>query len=140
MLSRLGLAYAINMHQAQGMTTDRGIGVMHSAERHLSSQRLAHVLVTRVRDDLTIFTNGRDQLLRTISANPGDKTSAIETVNEQQSRKSAQGKREDRHQQPVQRDPFAVDPLSMRAGRLQATIAPKAPERDVPEIDLELGL
>jgi hypothetical protein len=32
MLSRLGLAYAINMHQAQGMTTDNGIGVMHSAD------------------------------------------------------------------------------------------------------------
>jgi hypothetical protein len=37
MLSRLGLAYAINMHQAQGMTADNGIGVMHSAERHLST-------------------------------------------------------------------------------------------------------
>ena len=140
MLTRLGLAYAINMHQAQGMTTDRGIGVMHSAERHLSSQRLAHVMATRVRDDLTIFTNDRDHLLRTIGANSGDKASAVEAVSEQQSRKSAQGRREDRHQQPVQQDPFAVDPLSMSAGRLQATIAPKAPELDVPEIDLELGL
>jgi conjugative relaxase-like TrwC/TraI family protein len=140
MLSRLGLSYAINMHQAQGMTTEKGIGVMHSAERHLSSQRLAHVMATRVRDDLTIFTNDRDQLLRTIGANPGDKTSAIETVNEHQSRKRAQARREDRHLQPMQRDPFAVDPLSMRAERLQATSAPKAPELDVPEIDLELGL
>jgi hypothetical protein len=26
MLSRLGLAYAINMHQAQGMTTDQASG------------------------------------------------------------------------------------------------------------------
>jgi hypothetical protein len=64
MLSRLGLAYAINMHQAQGMTTDHGIGVMHSAERHLSNQRLTHVMATRVRDELTIFTDDRDALLR----------------------------------------------------------------------------
>jgi hypothetical protein len=70
MLSRLGLAYAINMHQAQGMTTDQGIGVMHSAERHLSNQRLTHVMATRVRDDLTIYTNDRDALLRSIEANP----------------------------------------------------------------------
>jgi hypothetical protein len=78
MLSRLGLAYAINMHQAQGMTTDQGIGVMHSAERHLSNQRLTHVMATRVRDDLTIYTNDRDALLRSIQANPGDKASALE--------------------------------------------------------------
>jgi hypothetical protein len=78
MLSRLGLAYAINMHQAQGMTTDQGIGVMHSAERHLSNQRLTHVMATRVRDDLTIYTNDRDALLRSIEANPGDKASALE--------------------------------------------------------------
>jgi hypothetical protein len=77
MLSRLGLAYAINMHQAQGMTTDQGIGVMHSAER-LSNQRLTHVMATRVRDDLTIYTNDRDALLRSIEANPGDKASALE--------------------------------------------------------------
>ena len=80
MLSRMGLAYAINMHQAQGMTTDQGIGVMHSAERQLSSQRLTHVMATRVRDYITIFTNDRDQLLRSIEANPGDKASALEHI------------------------------------------------------------
>jgi hypothetical protein len=80
MLSRLGLAYAINMHQAQGMTTDQGIGVMHSAERHLSNQRLTHVMATRVRDDLTIFTNDRDALLRSIDVNPGDKASALDHI------------------------------------------------------------
>ncbi|MGG2377258.1 hypothetical protein ACE400_29060, partial [Salmonella enterica] len=62
------------------MTTDRGIGVMHSAERHLSNQRLTHVMATRVRDDLTIYTNDRDALLRSIQANPGDKASALEHV------------------------------------------------------------
>jgi hypothetical protein len=80
MLSRLGLAYAINMHQAQGMTTDNGIGVMHSAERHLSSQRLTHVMATRVRDELTIFTDDRDALLRAVESNAGDKASALEHV------------------------------------------------------------
>jgi len=82
MLERLGLAYAINMHQAQGMTSDKGIGVMHSAERHLSNQRLTHVMATRVRDDITIFTDDRDRLLGAIERNPGDKTSALEVVGE----------------------------------------------------------
>jgi hypothetical protein len=40
------------------------------------NQRLTHVMATRVRDDLTIYTNDRDALLRSIEANPGDKASA----------------------------------------------------------------
>ena len=78
MLERLNLAYAINMHQAQGMTTDMGIGVMHSAEQHLSNQRLFHVMVTRVRDTLMLFTNDGDKLLGAIERNPGEKASALE--------------------------------------------------------------
>jgi conjugative relaxase-like TrwC/TraI family protein len=82
MLERLGLAYAINMHQAQGMTSDKGIGVMHSSERILSNQRLAYVMATRVRDNLEIVTNDRNALLRTIEGNRGDKTSALEAIGE----------------------------------------------------------
>ncbi|WP_103727323.1 MobF family relaxase [Novosphingobium sp. HII-3] len=82
MLERLGLSYAINMHQAQGMTTDKGIGAMHSAEQNLATQRLSYVMLTRVRFDVEIFTNDRDQLLNTISHNSGDKVSALETTGE----------------------------------------------------------
>ncbi|MHA0110787.1 hypothetical protein ACXYUI_27080, partial [Klebsiella pneumoniae] len=39
MLSRLDLAYALNMHMAQGITTDKAITVMDSHERNLSNQR-----------------------------------------------------------------------------------------------------
>ena len=82
MLERMGLAYATNMHQAQGDTRDMAIGEMHSSARHLSNQRLALVMMTRVRDDITIVTNDRDQLLAQIGRNPGDKTSALETLGE----------------------------------------------------------
>jgi hypothetical protein len=82
MLERLGLSYAINMHQAQGMTTDKGIGVMHSAEQNLATQRLTYVMLTRVRFDIEIFTNDKDQVLRTITNNPGDKPSALEMIGE----------------------------------------------------------
>ena len=82
MLERLGLAYAINMHQAQGMTSTHGIGVMHSSERNLVTQRLAHVMVTRVRESIEIFTNDKDSLLKAIERNPGDNLSALETIGE----------------------------------------------------------
>ncbi|MEL6528561.1 MAG: AAA family ATPase, partial [Pseudomonadota bacterium] len=84
MLERMGLAYALNMHQAQGDTRDMAIGEMHSSARHLSNQRLALVMMTRVRDDITIITNDKDRLLAQIGRNPGDKTSALETLGEKQ--------------------------------------------------------
>ncbi|MEO1489307.1 MAG: AAA family ATPase, partial [Pseudomonadota bacterium] len=84
MLERIGLAYALNMHQAQGDTRDMAIGEMHSSARHLSNQRLALVMMTRVRDDITIVTNDKDRLLAQIGRNPGDKTSALETLGEKQ--------------------------------------------------------
>jgi hypothetical protein len=39
----LDLAYALNMHMAQGITTDKAITVMDSHERNLSNQRLFNV-------------------------------------------------------------------------------------------------
>lgn len=82
MLERMGLAYALNMHQAQGDTRDMAIGEMHSAARNLSNQRLALVMMTRVRDDITIVTNDKERLLGQVARNPGDKTSALETLGE----------------------------------------------------------
>ncbi|MGF7156192.1 MobF family relaxase [Novosphingobium gossypii] len=84
MLERLGLAYAINMHQAQGMTTDKGIGAVHSSESNLATQRLTYVMLTRVRLEMEIVTNDRHALLRTISRNAGDKHSALEAIGDKQ--------------------------------------------------------
>ena len=147
MLSRMGLAYAINMHQAQGMTTDQGIGVMHSAERQLSNQRLTHVMATRVRDDITIFTNDRDQLLRSIEANPGDKASALEHIGEKavdlpgQANRAAKGAGEAASTHTTDRaDPFAIDPATLRVEPEKHGSAPKPQLTQVPEKTIELGL
>ena len=80
MLSRLDLAYSLNMHMAQGITTDRAITVMSSHERNLSNQRLFNVGVTRVRDELTMVVDDREKLERQLDRNPGNKTSALETL------------------------------------------------------------
>jgi len=82
MLERMGLAYAINAHQAQGMTSDNGIGVMHSSERNLANQRLSYVIMSRVRYDLEIITNDKAELARTVERNPGAKTGALDTIGE----------------------------------------------------------
>ena len=80
MLSRLDLAYALNMHMAQGITTDRAITVMSSHERNLSNQRLFNVAVTRVREDIKMVVDDKEKLTRQLDGNPGNKTSALETL------------------------------------------------------------
>ena len=80
MLSRLDLAYSLNMHMAQGITTDKAITVMSSHERNLSNQRLFNVGVTRVRDELTMIVDDKEKLTRQLDMNPGNKTSSLETL------------------------------------------------------------
>lgn len=80
MLSRLDLAYSLNMHMAQGITTDKAITVMSSQERNLSNQRLFNVGVTRVRDELTMVVDDKAKLEGQLDNNPGNKTSALETL------------------------------------------------------------
>ena len=82
MLSRVDLAYALNAHMAQGLTSDRGIAVMDSRERNLSNQQTFLLTVTRLREGLTLFVDNASRLESAISRNPGAKTSALEAVGE----------------------------------------------------------
>ncbi|HEX7855029.1 MAG TPA: MobF family relaxase [Sphingobium sp.] len=107
MLSRLDLAYALNMHMAQGITTDKAITVMDSHERNLSNQRLFNVGVTRVRDELTMVVDDREKLERQLDLNPGNKTSALETVG----RLDIDGKKGPA--QPVKFDPGPIDGITL---------------------------
>ena len=106
MLSRLDLAYSLNMHMAQGITTDKAITVMSSQERNLSNQRLFNVGVTRVRDELTMVVDDKEKLERQLDNNPGNKTSALETVgrldvDHERTRGKSSGPREKLHVGPV---------------------------------------
>ncbi|MEJ6008762.1 MobF family relaxase [Novosphingobium aquae] len=80
MLKRLDLAYALNAHMAQGLTSDRGIAVMDSRERNLSNQQTFLVTITRLRDGLTLYVNNASRLEEAVERNTGMKRSALETV------------------------------------------------------------
>jgi hypothetical protein len=82
MLRRMDLAYAINTHMAQGITASVVYAVMGSFERNLSNARSFLVNLTRQQDDVRIFTDDRDKLMRQIASNRGDKLSALETTGE----------------------------------------------------------
>lgn len=80
MLERLDLAYALNAHMAQGLTSDKGIAALDSRERKLLSMRNFLVTITRLRDELTLIVDSRKKVGIGIDRNPGDKTSALEVT------------------------------------------------------------
>ena len=80
MLKRIDLAYALNAHMAQGLTSDRGIAVMDSRERNLANQKTFLVTVTRLRDHLTLVVDNASRLGGAVSRNKGEKASALEVT------------------------------------------------------------
>ncbi|MBS0482668.1 MAG: conjugative relaxase [Proteobacteria bacterium] len=84
MLERLDLAYAINVHIAQGMTADNGIILMSEKEKMLNSTQSFLVAVTRIADSATLVVDNVKALERDVTRNIGGKTSAIETAKERQ--------------------------------------------------------
>lgn len=80
MLKRLDLAYALNAHMAQGLTSDAGIAVMETRDTKLVTQQNFLVTVTRLRDHLTLIVDRADGLERQLARNPGAKASALEVT------------------------------------------------------------
>ena len=80
MAERLDLAYAINVHIAQGVTTDHGMLALRSSERRLLSERSFLVALTRVADKVALIVDDGRVVERGVARNAGDKTSALETI------------------------------------------------------------
>jgi conjugative relaxase-like TrwC/TraI family protein len=80
MLRRVDLAYALNAHMAQGLTSDAGIAVIETRDTKLVNQQTFLVTVTRLRDALTLVVDRADGIERQLSRTPGGKTSALEVI------------------------------------------------------------
>lgn len=80
MLERLDLAYAINVHVAQGMTVKYGIIMMSAYEKMLNSAQAFLVAVTRIAKNATLVVDDVSRVERQVEQNPGGKTSAREVV------------------------------------------------------------
>ena len=80
MAERLDLAYAINVHVAQGVTTEHGIVAMRSSERKLLTERSFLVALTRVADKVALVVDDGRRVERHVTRNTGDKTSALDVV------------------------------------------------------------
>ena len=93
MLQRLDLAYALNAHMAQGLTSDRGIAVIETRDTKLVNQQTFLVTVTRLRDALTLVVDRASKLERQLSRNAGGKSSALETTGNVRDGRPATGER-----------------------------------------------
>ncbi len=138
MLERLDLAYALNVHAAQGVTAERGIVMMSAAERRLASENAFLVAVTRIADKVALVVDSGRGLERAVLRNPGVKTSAIEAV-------QATGDNPTRLGETgvarivAMRERLARDPsLDLTAHRV--AVEPRAPDLPFPEKDISLEL
>jgi ATP-dependent exoDNAse (exonuclease V) alpha subunit len=80
MLERFDLAYALNAHIAQGVTTPHGIVMMSAGEPKLASAKTLLVAMTRIADQATLIVDSGRNLERAVVRNPGAKTSALDVA------------------------------------------------------------
>ena len=80
MAERLDLAYSINVHVAQGVTTEHGIVAIRSSERKLLTERSFLVALTRVADKVALVVDDGQKIERHVTRNTGDKTSALDVA------------------------------------------------------------
>lgn len=80
MLERFDLAYALNAHIAQGVTTAHGIVMMSAGEPKLASAKTLLVAMTRIAERATLIVDSGRNLERAVMRNPGTKTSALDVA------------------------------------------------------------
>ena len=78
-LRHLDYAWASTVHAYQGRTMDNVIGVMDSAHKHLTTQQIFYVEISRARESAVLYTDNRDRLRETLEQVTGARISALET-------------------------------------------------------------
>ena len=81
-LRHIRFAYATTVHAGQGTTADRVIGVLDSGHPGLTDQSTFYTEISRARDNATLFTDSLENLVETLEGNTGDRTTALEALNE----------------------------------------------------------
>ena len=80
MAAHLDHAYAMTANEAQGKTAERAIAVIDSKEKNLATRRRFYIQISRVKTDLSLVVDSKEEAQKQISRFSGDKTSALETM------------------------------------------------------------
>lgn len=87
--------YSRTIHAAQGMTCDHVIAVLESGHGQLTDQQSFYVEISRARDSAVVLTDNIEQLTETLTANTGERLTALEAIGE-----TAAGREVEREVQP----------------------------------------
>ncbi|MBI4356313.1 MAG: AAA family ATPase [Gammaproteobacteria bacterium] len=74
--------YASTVHAAQGKTCDKVLVHADSTNKYLTHQRSFYVELSRAKHEAHFFTDNKAQLLKTLEKYTGEKTSAMELINQ----------------------------------------------------------
>ncbi len=74
--------YSSTVHAAQGITRDHVIAVLESGHGQLSDQQSFYVELSRARDHAVVLTDNIEQLTETLTANTGERLTALEAIGE----------------------------------------------------------
>lgn len=82
-------SYAVTAYKSQGKTTHEVISNADSRYKKLTTQRELYVVITRAKQQVTLYTDNAQQLQKQITKATGDKYSALEVIREVLDRPSA---------------------------------------------------
>jgi ATP-dependent exoDNAse (exonuclease V) alpha subunit len=77
-LKHIDYAFCSTVHAAQGQTKEGVIAALDSNHKHLTSQRLFYVSISRAKNNLHIFNEDRNQLVTSLGKNTGAKTASLD--------------------------------------------------------------
>ena len=86
-MKNLDYGYAQTVHTAQSQTVDRVLAMTESWRRNLVNQRSFYVALSRAQHSVRLYTDDQQKLVEAILKRSGEKTSAIESVKEEEARK-----------------------------------------------------
>ena len=128
MREKLDLAYAVNVHVAQGMTSKDGILVMSEQEKTLASSRAFLVAATRISDQATLIVDNAAGLQRAVERNAGERTAALDTIGSATGNRSVEGK----SGRSLHREPERIDLVAeLKRFRNPDLAAPPEPRQDM---------
>lgn len=82
-LKHIDYGYCTTVHSVQGKTEERTIGALTSDNKHLNSQKLWTVFLSRHKNEITCVVDDSAKLKSNIQKNTGSQTASLEFVNEE---------------------------------------------------------
>ena len=132
--------YAQTVHTAQGQTVDRVLALTESWRKNLVNQKSFYVALSRARHSARLYTNDQEKLTEAILDRSGEKTSAIESVKEEEARKHRHNIKDELQEAKEQKEKEVQQQQKDTQKNLDKGLQPGRKALDLGKaLDLEIG-